>query len=67
MKIKEEPQPSYWELSERLARGGKCCEKATPVHCVCRASMTCKTHGTVCVGSQMTNRGDAVVRLPAEV
>jgi hypothetical protein len=30
---------------------GRCCERAERVQCVCRASWSCATHGTTCVGS----------------
>lgn len=28
-----------------------CCEEGKRVHCVCRASVTCPVHGTICVGT----------------
>jgi hypothetical protein len=42
---------SYWDLVDTIMSDGVCCPDGERVSCVCRASVICKTHGSICVGS----------------
>jgi hypothetical protein len=42
---------SYWEFVNRIHTRGSCCEKGLRVHCVCRVSIRCPVHGSICVGT----------------
>lgn len=37
--------------TERVRAGGLCCDQGAENHCVCRRSIACPTHGTICIGS----------------
>lgn len=38
-------------IEQRVAGGGLCCEAGKAQFCVCRRSVKCPTHGTICIGS----------------
>jgi hypothetical protein len=42
---------SYYEIRHSVATYGTCCDKGQRVHCVCRISVHCPTHGWICVGT----------------
>ena len=45
------PQLSYWELRHRIAQFGTCCGEGVRRACVCRLSIVCATHGSMCIGT----------------
>lgn len=39
------------DATDRVRASGRCCDKATHRACVCRVSVECPDHGTICIGS----------------
>ena len=42
---------SWYERHERIEAKQKCCDLGVRVPCVCRVSVKCPVHGTICVGT----------------
>jgi len=45
------PQLTKRQLENRILDSGTCCADGKRVHCVCRASVACKVHGSICIGT----------------
>jgi len=42
---------SYWEIRSRIESSRTCCPQGERVHCVCRISIRCPKHGSICIGT----------------
>ncbi len=42
---------SHAEKRFRISNFDTCCEQGVRVHCICRISIRCPVHGSMCVGT----------------
>jgi hypothetical protein len=42
-----------WQHEDLILYSSKrvCCDQGKRVHCVCRVSVTCPVHGSICIGT----------------
>jgi len=49
--VTSSPKLTKRELESRILDAGTCCTEGKRVHCVCRVSVACKIHGSICIGT----------------
>ncbi len=51
MKKLQHEHLSHSQRHFRVTTEGTCCEMGVRVHCICRVSVRCPVHGSICVGT----------------